>query len=137
MRMVCETPSWVRLLSKIGAPNATRTRSMSAMSTGAPTTSIMKIVRRDQSISLSERSKIRRPDAMKPGAAGIGRGVVSVMCCCLSLCDEAAEATERAEVCYHRVSRDPSGFLSANSADSVVNGLRSIRTLRYLYFTKY
>ena len=33
---------------------------MSAISTGAPTTSTMKIVRRDQSISPSDRSKIRK-----------------------------------------------------------------------------
>ena len=71
MRMVCETPFCVRWLSKIGAPSATRMRRIRAISTGAPTTSIMKIVRRDQSISLSERSKIRSPDEKKPGAAGI------------------------------------------------------------------
>ena len=43
---------------------------MSAMSTGAPTTSAMKIVRRDHSISPSDRSKIRRLDDTKPGGRG-------------------------------------------------------------------
>ncbi len=37
------------------------------MSTGAPTTSAMKIVRRDHSISPSDRSKIRRLDDNEAG----------------------------------------------------------------------
>ena len=43
------------------------------MTTGAPATSIMKMVRFDHSISPSDRSKMRSPEAMKPGAAGIAR----------------------------------------------------------------
>ena len=38
------------------------------MRTGAPTTSAMKIVRRDHSISPIERSKMRRLETTKPGA---------------------------------------------------------------------
>src|SRR3954447_25243436 len=48
-------------------------RRSKAMTTGAPATSIMKMVRFDHSISPSDRSKIRRPEAMNPGAAGIPR----------------------------------------------------------------
>jgi hypothetical protein len=40
----------------------------------------MKMVRRDHSISPIDKSKMRRPESMKPGAAGIERaGWVSVM----------------------------------------------------------
>ena len=46
------------------------------MNTGAPTTSAMKMVRRDQSISPIERSKTRRLEARKPGAGGSGRAAV-------------------------------------------------------------
>ena len=47
------------LTSPTGAPNASRARRISEISTGAPTTSAMKIVRLAHSISLSESSKIR------------------------------------------------------------------------------
>jgi hypothetical protein len=52
-------------------------RRMRAMNTGAATTSIMKMVRRDHSISPIERSKMRNPDVKKPGAAGMVRAGVS------------------------------------------------------------
>src|SRR5436190_11589167 len=48
-------------------------RRSKAITTGAPATSIMKMVRFDHSISPRERSKMRSPEAMKPGAAGIAR----------------------------------------------------------------
>ncbi len=50
------------LTSPIGAPSASRARRTSEISTGAPTTSAMKIVRRDHNISLSESSKTRSAD---------------------------------------------------------------------------
>ena len=58
--------------SKIGASRATSSRRMSAMRTGAATTSAMKIVRRDHSISPSDKSKMRRLDATRPGGRGMG-----------------------------------------------------------------
>ena len=56
--------------SKIGAPRPTSNRTMSAMSTGAATSTAMKIVRRDHSISPIDKSKIRRLDVTKPGGRG-------------------------------------------------------------------
>ncbi len=46
------------------------------MKTGAPTTRTMKIVRRDHSISLIDRSNTRKLEARTPGAGGSGRALV-------------------------------------------------------------
>ena len=52
------------LLMRIpGAPSSCSSRTIAARSTGRPTTRPMKTVRRDQSISPSDRSKIRRLEA--------------------------------------------------------------------------
>jgi hypothetical protein len=46
---------------------------MTAIATGTPTTSAMKIVRRDHNISPSDKSKMRKLEAMNPGARrGVG-----------------------------------------------------------------
>ena len=45
----------------------------SAIRTGAPTIRSMNTVRRDQSISPIDRSKIRKLDVRNPGAGGSGR----------------------------------------------------------------
>jgi hypothetical protein len=51
---------------------------MKAITTGAPTTSPMKMVRFDQSISPTESSKTREADESMPGAAGREGGTVAV-----------------------------------------------------------
>src|SRR3954462_5965207 len=61
---------------KTGAPRPTSTRSSRAMKIGAPTTSIMKMVRRDQSISPTDRSNTRRLEVRNAGAGGSGRAAV-------------------------------------------------------------
>ncbi len=53
--------------SKSGSPRPTSSLRKMAIRTGAATTRAMKIVRRDQSISPSERSKTRRLAVRKPG----------------------------------------------------------------------
>src|SRR5690242_6380469 len=53
------------------APSSNSARTITAITTGAPTTSPMKIVRRDHSISPTDRSKMRSADVRYPGALGI------------------------------------------------------------------
>jgi hypothetical protein len=48
---------------------------MSEIAIGAATTSAIKIVRRDHSISLKDRSKIRKLDATKLGGCGVGSAI--------------------------------------------------------------
>src|SRR3954471_22185483 len=59
--------------SKIGAPKPTSRRTTKAIRTGAATTKAMKMVRRDHSISPSDRSNTRKLEATNPGAARGGK----------------------------------------------------------------
>jgi hypothetical protein len=63
---------------KIGAPKAISTRISNAIATGAPTTSAMKMVRRDHSISPTDKSKIRRLDEKNAGGRRTGVSAVVI-----------------------------------------------------------
>ncbi len=64
------------LLTRSGAPASMSTRKISEITTGRPTTSAMKTVRRDHSISPSERSNTRMAEERTPGGDE-GRSLMS------------------------------------------------------------
>ena len=73
--------SFTPLTRSAGTFSASTTRRMTAISTGPPTTMARNTVRRDQSISPSDRSNTRSEAVAREGIRGAGR---SVMACPLN-----------------------------------------------------